>query len=211
MGALKINSCEHLGPLQGVALRTLTRADLPALFSITPPQTFRFFLAEPTDWTLRSFEAWADVYLFRADQLPMLVMDASRGALLGSSSFMDVLPQHRHVEIGCTWFAEASRGTHVNPATKLLMLEHAMTRMFADTAGEAVGCSRVTLKCDGRNEHSQRAIAKLGAVREGTLRKHRIRPDGYVRDTVYFSILSDEWSSVQRRLQDRLATLRVQP
>jgi RimJ/RimL family protein N-acetyltransferase len=62
----------------------------------------------------------------------------------------------------------------------------------------------VTLKCDARNEHSQRAIAKLGAVREGVLRKHRIQPDGFVRDTVYFSVIAEEWPTVRANLEARL-------
>jgi N-acetyltransferase len=183
----------------GVQLRQLTREDLPALFAVTPPHTFQYFLDEPAAWTPQDFAAWADRNLFRADQLPMLVLDAETGATLGSTSLMDIQPTHRHVEVGCTWYAPHCRGTSVNPASKLLLLQHAFEHMFG-----GCGAVRVTLKCDARNLHSQRAIAKLGAVREGTLRHHRIRPDGFVRDTVYFSILQEEWPAIRAGIEARL-------
>jgi RimJ/RimL family protein N-acetyltransferase len=198
-------------------MRPLLMEDLPALFAATPSGSFAYFLAEPTEWTLASFTQWAQAHLFRADQRPMLVLDTSgqtksrqTGMIAGSSSFMDIQPAHRHVEVGCTWYSSAHRGSHVNPACKLLMLEHAFTGVFEGTEAHTnIGCERVTLKCDGRNLHSQRAIAKLGAVREGTLRRHRIRPDGFVRDTVYFSIVRGEWPSVQAKLVDRLHAMGV--
>ena len=192
-----------LGPLAGVLLRRLVPADLPALFALTPPDTFRYFLNEPAVWTLDGFRAWADGHIFLPSQVPLLVVDEATGEPLGSSSFMDVQPAHRHVEIGCTWYAVRARGTHVNPACKLLMLRHAMAGMFVDASGKRFGCVRVTLKCDARNLHSQGAMPKLGATREGTLRSHRIRPDGLVRDTVYFSILPDELARVEAGLLAR--------
>jgi RimJ/RimL family protein N-acetyltransferase len=190
----------ELGPVGGITLRELRPSDLPSLFSITPPETFRYFLAEPDAWTLEAFTRFAQSHLFRADQRPLAVIDHALGTILGSSSLMDLQPAHRHVEIGCTWYAPQARGSRVNPACKLMMLEHAFTRLF-----EGQGAVRVTLKCDARNLHSQNAIAKLGATREGTLRRHRIRPDGFVRDTVYFSILPDEWPRVREGLLARLA------
>lgn len=190
----------ELGPIAGVKLRDLHRSDLPALLALTPPETFRYFLSEPERCTLEAFIRWSEHHLFRGDQQPLAVLDHATGRLLGSSSFMDIQPAHRHVEIGCTWYAPAVRGSAVNPATKLMMLEHAFHHLF-----DRAGAVRVTLKCDARNLHSQRAIAKLGATREGTLRRHRIRPDGFVRDTVYFSILPDEWPHVREGLLERLS------
>lgn len=186
----------------GVQLRPLTRADLHPLFTVTPPDTFQFFLDEPREWTLEEFAAWADRNLFRPDQQALLVRDSHTGVVLGSTSLMDIQPAHRHVEIGCTWYAASQRGTHVNPACKLLLLEHAFTTMF-----DGQGAIRVTLKCDARNFRSQAAITKLGAVREGTLRRHRVRPDGFVRDTVYFSILPEEWPGVRSALTGRIHAL----
>jgi RimJ/RimL family protein N-acetyltransferase len=99
------------------------------------------------------------------------------------------------VEIGWTWITPAFQRTAVNTEAKLLQLTYAF---------ETLGAGRVALKTDGRNERSQAAIARLGAVREGTLRRHMRLPDGYVRDTVYFSILADEWPGVKARLEERV-------
>jgi RimJ/RimL family protein N-acetyltransferase len=107
---------------------------------------------------------------------------------------MDIDPPNACVEIGATWYTPTARGTSINPACKLLLLRHAF---------ETLGCVRVTLKCDGRNLHSQRAITKLGATREGTLRKHRIQQNGFVRDTVMFSVIRDEWPTVRAGLEAR--------
>lgn len=178
-----------------VTLRPLALADADALFSFSPPETFRYFLYWPKGPTLADFREWIAARLFGPDQRAFVVVRNSDGVIVGSSSFMDIQPAHKHVEVGSTWYAPDVRGTAVNPESKLLLLAHAF---------ESLGCVRVTLKCDGRNEHSQRAIAKLGATREGVLRKHRIQPDGYVRDTVYFSILPDEWPAVRERLRARL-------
>jgi RimJ/RimL family protein N-acetyltransferase len=87
------------------------------------------------------------------------------------------------------------RGTKVNPACKLALLEFGF---------EELGCVRIQLKTDGRNLHSQAAIRKLGAKEEGTLRKHGIMPDGFIRDTVFFSILPEEWPDVRANLLARL-------
>lgn len=199
----------------GVSLRPLTHADLPDLFSATDSGSFRFFLSEPSTWTLDAFTAWCSTHLFKPDQAPLLIVDERSGRIAGSSSFMDVLPPHRHVEIGCTWYAPWARGGHVNPAAKVAMLAWSFRDQAAiGTAANgpegdfglfpAGPAHRVTLKCDARNLHSQAAIAKLGAVREGTLRRHRVRPDGNLRDTVYFSIVADEWPTVRAGLQRRL-------
>jgi RimJ/RimL family protein N-acetyltransferase len=178
-----------------VTLRPLTMDDGAALHAVTPAGTFRYFLNFPAGPTLDDFRVWMKDRLFGKDQSPFAVVRNVDGALVGSSSYMDIQPAHRHVEIGSTWYAPQVRGTAVNPESKLLLLSHAFDRL---------GCVRVTLKCDARNEHSQRAIAKLGAVREGILRKHRIQPDGFVRDTVYFSVTAEEWPTVRANLEARL-------
>ncbi len=178
-----------------VTLRPLVEADADAHFAFSPPETFRYFLYWPKGPTLADFREWVVGRLLGPDQRAFAVVRNSDGVIVGSSSFMDMQPAHKHVEIGCTWYAPEVRGTAVNPESKMLLLAHAF---------ESLGCVRVTLKCDGRNEHSQRAIAKLGAAREGTLRKHRIQPDGFVRDTVFFSILPEEWPAVRERLRARL-------
>jgi RimJ/RimL family protein N-acetyltransferase len=122
-------------------------------------------------------------------------VDRASGRAIGSTRFGDIEPDHGRVEIGWTWIAPAFQRTAVNTEAKLLQLTYAF---------ETLGAGRVALKTDGRNERSQAAIARLGAVREGVLRRHTRLPDGFVRDTVYYSILADEWPAVKARLTERL-------
>jgi RimJ/RimL family protein N-acetyltransferase len=117
------------------------------------------------------------------------------GQAIGSTRLLDVRPADRQVEIGATFLARSHWRTPANTESKLLFLTHCFERL---------GCVRVALKTDGRNVRSQEAIARLGAVREGTLRRHML-VRGYQRDTVYFSILDDEWPAVKARLEARLA------
>lgn len=180
----------------------------PALFAATPRDTFRFFPSWPEgfpDFTLPAFMAWMDSHLSPdpARNRRFVVRDIATGAVLGSSSFLDIDPRNRAVEVGATWYAQAARGTRVNPACKLLMLTHAF-----ESPSWGSPCERVQLKCDARNERSAAAIAKLGAVREGVLRRHRVCSDGFVRDTLFFSIIRDEWPAVRERLLARLASPR---
>ena len=116
------------------------------------------------------------------------------GSLAGLSSFLDIEPQHRSVQIGGTFLTPACRGTAVNPECKLLMLSEAFS----------AGALRVHFAIDAINIASQAAVLKLGATREGLLRKHRITWTGRERDTVVFSIVAEEWPQVRDRLERRL-------
>jgi RimJ/RimL family protein N-acetyltransferase len=116
------------------------------------------------------------------------------GETIGSTRLLDVRPPDRQVEIGATFLARRYWRTPANTESKLLFLTYCFERL---------GCVRVALKTDGRNVRSQQAIERLGAVREGTLRRH-MNVRGYQRDTVYFSILDHEWPAVKRRLEERL-------
>ncbi|HET6355243.1 GNAT family protein [Streptomyces sp.] len=127
--------------------------------------------------------------------LPFAVIRRETGRAVGWTTYMDVDTENERLEIGWTWYGRASWRTAVNTETKLLLLNHAF---------EELGMGRVQLKTDHMNERSQAAIARLGARREGVLRRHKRRPDGTWRDSVYFSILADEWPGVKARLGDRL-------
>jgi RimJ/RimL family protein N-acetyltransferase len=116
------------------------------------------------------------------------------GRTIGSTRLLDVRPKDRQVEIGATFLAREYWRTPANTESKYLFLRYCF---------ETLGCVRVALKTDGRNVRSQEAIARLGAVREGVLRRH-MNVRGYQRDTVYFSILDDEWPAVKARLEARL-------
>jgi N-acetyltransferase len=119
------------------------------------------------------------------------------GRAIGSTRLLDVRPADRQVEIGATFLAREFWRTPANSESKYLFLRHCF---------ETLGCVRVALKTDGRNVRSQEAIARLGATREGVLRRH-MRVKGYQRDTVYFSILDDEWPAVKARLEARLSAV----
>jgi RimJ/RimL family protein N-acetyltransferase len=125
---------------------------------------------------------------------PLLGLAA--GTVVGWSSYLEVAVPDARLEVGATAYAPAVWATVVNPETKLLLLGYA----FDD-----LGFGRVQLKTDVRNVRSQDAIARLGAVREGLLRRYQRRLDGSVRDTVVSSITDDEWPDVRARLQVRLA------
>jgi RimJ/RimL family protein N-acetyltransferase len=118
------------------------------------------------------------------------------GRAIGSTRLLDVRPSDHQVEIGGTFLARTYWRTPANTESKLLFLRHCF---------EALGCVRVAVKTDGRNVRSQQAIERLGAVREGALRKH-MNVRGYQRDTVYYSILDTEWPAVKARLLARLGT-----
>jgi RimJ/RimL family protein N-acetyltransferase len=108
---------------------------------------------------------------------------------------MDIRPADRGLEIGGTWYGAAYQRTAVNTECKYLLLKHAF---------EALGCIRVQLKTDSRNERSQRAIERLGAVKEGVLRNHMLLADGHIRHSVMYSILDSEWPAVKARLEEKL-------
>ena len=117
------------------------------------------------------------------------------GTVLGTTSYLEVSPRDARLEIGATLYVRSVWGTAVNPEAKLVLLGLAFDRL---------GAGRVQLKTDVRNRRSQRAIARLGARYEGTLRRYQRRDDGTVRDTVLFSITAEEWPTVRERLVARL-------
>ena len=116
--------------------------------------------------------------------------------IVGSTAYFGIVPKHKRVEIGYTWYSSDAQGTAVNPECKLLLLKHAF---------EDWGAVRVQLCTDANNVHSQRAILKLGARFEGRLRNHGIRPDGSVREeAMLYSIISSEWPTVKKGLETRI-------
>ncbi len=146
--------------------------------------------------TLAGMEELVAEALARRDagiDFPFVICDRHEGnCVVGSTRFCDIDPANRSVEIGWTWLAPGVWRTRINSECKYLLLGHAF---------ETLGAIRVFLKTDARNIRSQKAIERLGAVKEGVWRKHRILPDGFVRDSVYYSILDDEWPAVKARLE----------
>ncbi len=147
-----------------------------------------------------AFDPWWDGFMERfaaGRDTPYAVRRLADGRIVGTSSLHDLFPQHRRVELGSTFYHPEARGGAVNPASKRLLLEHAFRS----------GIVRVEIITDGINLRSQAAIAKLGAVREGVLRRHKITHTGRVRDTVMFAITDEDWPQVRARLDARLAAL----
>ena len=167
--------------------------------------------ADPTLWRYlpiappnspELLRAWMDAALSardRGDEVPFVLVHRESGAVAGSTRYLDISTPHCGLEIGWTFVAPELQRTALNTEAKLLLLEHAFNEL---------GAVRVCIKTDGRNIRAQRAIERLGAVREGTLRRHRVLPDGYIRDTVYYSIIAEEWPAVCKALQGFLSSSR---
>jgi RimJ/RimL family protein N-acetyltransferase len=131
----------------------------------------------------------------RRTDLPFCAVLMASGDAAGCTRYLNIDREDRSVEIGGTWYGLDYQGTLVNTECKYLLLKHAF---------EVLGCIRVWFKTDARNLRSQHAIEKLGAVKEGVLRNHMLLPDGYIRDSVVYSILPDEWPEVKAKLEKRL-------
>jgi RimJ/RimL family protein N-acetyltransferase len=132
---------------------------------------------EPDDtrgYVERALQAFAEGH-----RLAFAVLDATTGEIIGSSSYHDIVPAVERLEIGYTWYSKSRQRTHVNPAAKLLLMTHAF---------ETLGARLVGWRTDNFNFASQRAIERLGARRDGTLRHHAVRRDGTIRDTVMYSM-----------------------
>jgi RimJ/RimL family protein N-acetyltransferase len=144
------------------------------------------------------FDAMFDNRLARAasgEWIHFSVRQPGDGALAGQTGFLAIDAVNARVEIGATWYGARHQGGALNPACKLLLMGAAFS----------AGARRVELKTDARNARSRAAISKLGAKEEGVLRRHILMPDGFVRDTVYFSVLDEEWPAVRAGLEARLA------
>ena len=129
-------------------------------------------------------------------RFPFAVTDVATGNVLGTTSFHDILPAVKRVEVGYTWYAGRCQRTHVNTTCKLLMLTHAF---------EVLGCNIVGWRTDNFNFASQRAIERLGAKKDGVLRGHAMRRDGTDRDTVMYSLSAGEWPEVKAQRNYLLA------
>ncbi|MDQ0268409.1 GNAT family N-acetyltransferase [Cytobacillus purgationiresistens] len=127
--------------------------------------------------------------------IPFAVYHKELKKIVGSTRFLDISEKNNSAEIGSTWYHPSVWKSRVNTECKYLLLGHAF---------ENWKMTRVFFKTDGRNIQSQTAIARLGAVKEGTLRKDKVITDGYVRDSVYYSVLQEEWSVVKANLERKL-------
>lgn len=141
-------------------------------------------------------EAYIRTALDTPNRQAFAVIDAGSDAVIGSTSYHDIVPAVDRVEIGYTWYAKSRQRSHVNTSCKLLLLSHAF---------DTLGCFVVGLRTDNFNHASQAAIERLGAKKDGVLRHHAPRRDGTVRDTVMYSILRGEWPEIKSQLHYRLS------
>jgi RimJ/RimL family protein N-acetyltransferase len=192
----------HLSPLtlegRGIRLEPLGFEHRDALAAAVADGRLweLWFTAVPAPGEVEAYIAAALAGQKEGHMLPWAVRELASGCLVGSTRYHDVVAAIGRVEIGYTWYAASRQRSHVNTTCKLLLLEHAFER---------VGCAVVGLRTDNFNFASQRAIAALGAKRDGVIRHHAARKDGSARDTVMFSILAGEWPDVRRHLELRLA------
>ena len=180
-----------------VILEPLTLDHVPALAAVgLDPEIWRYTTSQVRDAEdMRRYVETALQWQRDGTAVPFATVDRASGRVVGSTRFANIDREHRRVEIGWTWIVPAFQRTRVNTEAKWLMLRHAF---------ETWGCRRVELKTSALNLRSRAAIRRLGAVEEGTLRKHMINADGTARDTVYFSITDDEWPAVRERLAARM-------
>ncbi len=127
----------------------------------------------------------------KAERFAFAVIDDVNNKILGTTSYHDILPNVKRLEVGYTWYAKCAQRTHVNTTCKFLMLQHAFESLDANVVG---------LRTDCLNFNSQRAIERLGAKKDGVIRGHVLRKDGTIRDTVMYSILQSEWINIRAHL-----------
>jgi RimJ/RimL family protein N-acetyltransferase len=178
---------------QHVRLEPLTQEHAAALAAISADESIWTYYPSSL-LTLGDVQRWIDIALAQqaaGTSLPFAILDRASGQALGSTRYMNIAPSDLGLEIGSTWLTPSVWRTAVNSECKFLLLRHAF---------EALGCIRVQIKTDRRNERSRRAIERLGAQFEGILRQHMIVRDGAYRDTAMYSIIDSEWPAVKAKL-----------
>ena len=176
-----------------VRLEPLTAGHVEGLARVgLDPELWRWGLS--TLATADDMRAYVEIALgeqLRGVSLPFAVVDLASAEIIGSTRYGNIAPADRRLEIGWTWYAASHQRTAANTETKLLLLTHAF---------ETLGAMRVEFKTDALNLRSRAALVRIGAVEEGTFRKHMVAAGGRVRDSVYYSIVDTEWPAVKARL-----------
>ena len=181
-----------------VRLEPMTEAHVPGLSEVGVGQDFWDFMLYGRMDSVADMRGWVREILSRAEKgtdLPLVAVHLASGRVAGATRYLNIMPKDRGLEIGGTWYGPEFQRSAVNTECKYLLLRHAF---------ETLGAIRVQFKTDLRNVRSQKAIERIGAVREGILRNHMILPDGRFRHSVFYSILDTEWPGVKRRLEAML-------
>lgn len=181
-----------------VRLEPLQHRHAADLYEVQDRHTWRFMQQKHIS-SLADMQDWIEVaqqLQHAGNVLAFAIVTQEDNRAIGSTRYLDIQQQNRGLEIGSTWLTSIAQRTGVNTECKYLLLRHAF---------EELGMIRVQLKTDSRNLQSQRAIERLGAVKEGTLRNHMIMPDGYYRHSVYYSIIESEWPTIKTGLEEKMA------
>ena len=181
-----------------IRLEPLRIGHTPALFLASlHPELWRLQPAPmATEDDMRRYVQTALGDQQRGSGLPFVIIDSATDRVIGSTRFMDIALAHFRLEIGATWLTPAHQRSGANSEAKLLLLSHVF---------ENLGIKRVVFKTEVLNKQSRRALARIGAVEEGTFRQHLYTTSGRARDMVYFSILENEWPGVKAALIHRLS------
>jgi N-acetyltransferase len=178
-----------------VTLEPLALKHASDLVEALDDETFKFMPMRSSVRTLSEVRRYIEFQLRRESTIVFAVIDNATNKAVGSTSYMNIRPDHYGLEIGSTWISKQSQGTPINPSMKFLLLKHTFEQLSA---------IRVELKTDSRNAQSRAAILKLGAEFEGITRNHIIMPDGHFRDSAVYSIIDSQWEDVANQLQLRL-------
>ena len=181
-----------------VRLEPMTEAHVPGLTKIGAGQAFWDFMVYGKMETEDDMHGWVRDILSRAEKrtdLPFVAIHLASGRVAGATRYLNIMPNDKGLEVGGTWYGLDYQRTAVNTECKYLLLTHAF---------ETLGCIRVQIKTDSLNVRSQKAIERIGGVKEGVLRNHMILPNGRIRHSVYYSILDAEWPDVKKRLEEML-------
>ncbi|HKH58839.1 MAG TPA: GNAT family protein [Rubrobacter sp.] len=185
-----------------VRLEPLARHHEQDLFEAAQDERIWRWMPYDASASPETFHAWLEDALAASEsgtEAAFATVDAGTGDPVGSTRYLALRPEHRVLEIGWTWLAPAYWQSGANVEAKMLMLEHAF---------ENLGCLRVELKTDSRNERSRAALAALPAQFEGIFRKHMLVRGGQRRDSAYYSIIDDEWPEVRENLERRRDNIR---
>jgi len=184
-----------------VRLEPLATEHCAALWSATlDTEIWRWFPFElGSEQDLVGFAQMAEGLNEAGNALAFAIVETASGTPVGATGYWNVDAANRRVEIGGTWITKSRQRSPVNTEAKLLLLTHAF---------ETLDCIRVEFKTDALNERSRAALARIGAREEGTLRRHMVLPSGRLRDSVYFSIIAEEWPAARERLCEMLGSRR---
>jgi RimJ/RimL family protein N-acetyltransferase len=181
-----------------VRLEPLSLEHVPGLAQVgLDPAIWRWTIARPSSEA--DLRAWAETALAAraaGTELPFATIEVATGRPIGSSRYMNIVLDHRRLEIGWTWVAPPWQRSGANREAKLLQLRHAF---------EVLGCRRVEFKTDSRNEASRNALLGIGAQFEGIFRNHMVMPEGPMRHSAWYSVIDEEWPAVRDRLEASLA------